>query len=111
MSEYDVPCPMPNCGVPLHIVWSGSYSLLPDDLLAGKAIEPGDAHSSTWQVECEEGHVILQPDSLGCPCDDQEGPDCRCDQDGFDHTDDYRTFRPHDVGRLTGLISLIGEPS
>lgn len=53
-------CGLPACGEPLHIVWTLGMGIY----LSNTAAELGDpahAHTSTWHVECEGGHTILQP--------------------------------------------------
>jgi hypothetical protein len=105
-----VNCPLPGCGQQLHLVREGSRALYADDLTD----VPGwsDNYTTTWRVECEDGHVVAVPGPSRCSC--TEDP-CRHDkgedQDAFDWGDDYRTFKPHDAARLRDLIAALGVAS
>lgn len=104
-TEYDsVACPLPGCGSPLHLQRTTDRAVLSGDFADAQVLDHDDAHTSTWQVLCEDGHVVLLPGPTGCPhgCDDNGEP---CPHEAtFDGSDDYRTFQPHDLGRLANLL-------
>lgn len=106
MSEtYDqLNCPL--CDAPLHITFSTAQGLFTDVLSTkpGDQPEPAGSHTQTWQVECEEGHVLLLPGDLECP---QCGDSMDCTHDDLDSNDDWRTFRPHDADRLRVTLERI----
>jgi hypothetical protein len=96
-------CPLPNCGHQLHLTWTNGRALYADDLADPPALS--DLHTSTWEVRCEDGHVVLLPDHLGCGrCRDEGTCPGGCD---VDSDDDYRTFRLHDAGRLAALLAAV----
>jgi hypothetical protein len=106
--EYEIECPMPGCTESLHLEWMSSYQLSPKDVTDGCGLAPSDSYCQDWKVVCLAGHVVLLPtEHPHCPCEDPEGPDCSCDQDAFDHSDEYRTFRAHDKDRLTAIITKL----
>lgn len=103
-SEHDVRCPMPGCVAPLHVIWTSGYSLFPSDLEEGEAPpEIVDHHTSSWRVECYEGHVVLLPGPVGC-CDDAGNDRCGHIETEYDWADDERRFTVNDVRRLKSLI-------
>lgn len=57
----EVQCPMPHCLESLALQYDTAYTLGPGDLtnLPGG---PEDAHTQTWTIECQGGHVILLPE-------------------------------------------------
>jgi hypothetical protein len=61
----DVPCPLPDCGEPLAVVWVGTYTLSPSDLEGNDPPTFSDAHATTWQIVCHRGHVLLLPPDTG----------------------------------------------
>lgn len=103
----DVPCVMPGCDSPLHLMWDSSMSISVGDVdgsTDGVPPTPSEAHVSTWSVGCLEGHVVLVPAPLGTCCD---GEHCNCD---VDHSEEFRTFRASDVARLVALVKA-GVPA
>ena len=106
-TAYDsITCPMPDCGDPLLIDFVATYGLTVGDLADVEALpQPGDAYTTGWRVTCADGHVILLPGLHGCPCP------VHCtdgSHDGmFDESEDDRTFREHDRGRLIALIDRL----
>jgi hypothetical protein len=102
-------CPLPECDGELYLDWSVSRSLYIGDLDEGQELPNiADAHTSTWVVTCSEGHVLLVPGTLGCPCGDSDGVECPSSHiEGYDWSDDSRTFRRHDVSRLNTLITRL----
>lgn len=108
MSDFDLlTCPLPGCSHDLHLVWSNDRALYASDL--DKTPPLDDVHTTSWQVQCEDGHVVLVPAASRCAvCDDEGCPDDGCDIDG---SDDYRTFRTSDGRRLADLLAAMnGEP-
>lgn len=53
-------CSLPGCGEPLHITWTGSRAIYLDDT-ADMIRDPAGALTTSWQIGCEGGHVILLP--------------------------------------------------
>jgi hypothetical protein len=107
ITEHDVPCPMPDCEHPLYLTWESAYGLSPTDLTDYDGLDPHDAHSQSWRVECTDGHVVLVPGPTGCGCDDT----CAHDPDEYDWSDwsdDTRQFRARDAARLRDLLSTMG---
>jgi hypothetical protein len=95
-------CPLGACGSPLHITWTLDEGLF-EGALGGSLPEPPGAHTQSWQVQCQEGHVILLPGPLECPiCGDDPG----CSHPDLDSSDDFRTFRCHDADRLSAMLWL-----
>lgn len=107
--EYEVECPMPGCTESLHLEYETSAQFTPEDMDGGitEAIGPGASSYQRWKVACIDGHVILLPGFPSCGCEDPEGPDCDCDQDAYDHSDEHRTFRPHDRDRLIAVVEKL----
>lgn len=108
--EYQVECPMPDCTEPLLVQWHAAFEIAPDQLTDDSAIEMDGATTSTWQVECCGGHVILLPGDTGCGCDDPEGDACKAlghDSDDYDWGEDYRVMRRRDMDRLQALIARL----
>ncbi len=100
----DLLCPLPDCSYPLHLHWHISYGLLDTDLHEDLLPRPEHGHTSTWQVECGNGHVVLLPGLIGCGCDDAGGPDCEHDELNYDWSEDSRIFARHDADRLFALL-------
>jgi hypothetical protein len=98
-----ITCVMPDCDAPLYVHWETTSALVLGDLDDPQPISPKDSDTSTWTVVCEEGHAILLPTSGGPDCCD--GTACHCD---VDVSDEYRTFRASDLGRLAALIERMG---
>lgn len=96
-------CPMPDCRADLQLVMSIGRPLFTSDLEQARDIDATEAWTATWQVECDEGHVVQLPGYIGCGHDDA----CACDPDNFDSSDDHRTFRGHDATRLGELLTLL----
>src|SRR5579862_3395954 len=75
--DYDpAPCPLPECGKPLHFTYSASqylYASFTEEDLRGCR---GDEFTS-WEIRCEAGHVILLPLDNGD--ENHEFGVCRCD--------------------------------
>lgn len=116
--ECHVFCPMPDCGEILVLAHSAAYTLSPSDLadVDAKFGRVEDAHSSAWQVECTAGHVILLPGDSGCPCDPDRRGQCVHDVEPaaaakYDYSDDYRTFRSHDLDRLRAIMTRLSAPT
>ena len=73
-------CSLPDCGEPLHIVWTSDtviYLDSTDEHLRGP--EGGPMLTCTWEVRCEGGHIVLLPSEDGgdwhvfagrCVCND-----------------------------------------
>lgn len=103
-SKYDpLKCPLPGCGHDLHIIWSTSRALVVDDINVPPTVDDSDV--GTWKVECEDGHVVLVPAHINCAkCDDEGCDPLGCDTDS---SDDYRTFRRTDAGRLAEMIAAV----
>lgn len=103
-SEYTpLTCVLPDCTADLHLNWTLSRPLYVGDRPASLP-EPGDAYTSTWEVACEEGHVLLVPGHSLCPCGDDE-----CAHTDFDGSDDLRTFRAHDLARLLKTLDMLAK--
>lgn len=102
-------CPMPDCTEPLFLTWNASHSLSHADIsdVAGLLV-PADAETTTWQVECGSGHVVLLPSDAWCGCDDPQGDGCPHGADEFDWTEENRRFRPRDMERLRQLFATMG---
>lgn len=99
-----VTCPMPECAAGLHLTWTLRRPVLAGDINANYHSLPAtdDAYTATWQVNCEDGHVVLIPGDPACPCGDDD-----CDHEDFDASDDLRTFRPHDLDRLRAVLDAL----
>jgi hypothetical protein len=97
----DVPCPMPDCGSPLHVRWEMIRPLYARDLVYPAAI-PAENFVGTWKVGCDLDHVVLTPAPVDDCCD---GKQCECDVDG---SEESRTFRASDIARLRALIKQLG---
>lgn len=97
-------CPMPGCAEPLYITWTAVGDLTEGDIAAeAQPLVPADTTSTTWQVECGAGHVVLLPGDPWCGCDDPQGEGCPHGEDEFDWTEENRTFRPGDMIRLATI--------
>lgn len=110
----DVPCPLPECGSPLHLVRLTDRGLYAGDFKDAAPLDVSDFHTCTWEVRCERGHIVMLPgDEHGCEavgCPDPGGEACAHDDNPapgfqFDWSDDYRTFQGHDLGRLYRLVN------
>ncbi len=88
-------CPLPGCVRDLHLTWRASRALYVSDL--GDPPLPQEVWTRGWQVECEEGHVVLLPAQIDHDCEN----DCVCD---VDHDEEMRTFRASDGARLQALL-------
>jgi hypothetical protein len=60
MADRQLRCPLPGCESPLFIKHTLTYSVWAEDTAAWIG-DPINANTRTWQVGCEEGHVILLP--------------------------------------------------
>jgi hypothetical protein len=112
-NEFEIPCPHQDCGEALHLVWSLIYTFQPADLLAEwepPVTATGYGHAQSWQVECGNGHVILLPGPLGCPCEPGLDDECPHNEDDYEWSEDWRDFRSPDVQRLRAVIQKIREP-
>lgn len=106
MSDYDAtPCPMPDCGEPLHLMWDLGCYLYSGTVAADEGISVGDEGEGTWRVECQNGHVVLLPGPAWCDCDDPQGETCPHAEADYDWTDEHRTFTRLDMGRLRDLLA------
>lgn len=102
--DYDpVPCPLPECGYPLHLRLVAYHELHAGDTgealrgLALSAVSGLDLNQ--WKVVCAAGHVILVP-----PDDGEEWHlfgECRCEPSG-PHEDGCAAG---DFGRLRRLVN------
>ncbi len=99
----DVTCVMPGCGEALYLTWTGSRSLVAHDLTEAAAIDHSDAETSTWEVECVDGHVVLTPAELDFSDDDGTAHNY-CDPIDHDHNEESRTFTASDAARLAALV-------
>jgi hypothetical protein len=109
-NEFEIPCPHQDCGEALHLVWSLIYTFQPADLLAEwepPVTATGYGHAQSWQVECGNGHVILLPGPLGCPCEPGLDDECPHNEDDYEWSEDWRDFRPADVQRLRAVIDTL----
>ncbi len=97
-------CPLPGCGHQLHLTWTNGRALYNDDLTDPPAAT--DLHTSTWQVQCEDGHVVLVPTAAICTRCGGDGCVDHCDTDC---DDDYRTFRKVDADRLAVLCAVVAR--
>lgn len=71
-------CSLPNCGKALHIAWEASMAIYLNNTAADLA-NPANAHSSSWHIECEGGHVLLHP--IDSAEDSYTFGECKCDGD------------------------------
>lgn len=108
-------CPMPtgpdtSCAQDLHLVWDMSRGLYLSDVITPAPISAGDAWVQAWSVECEAGHVLLVPDDAYCQHDNADQAGHECDVDA---SDEVRSFRAADAGRLAGVLArmTIGDPA
>lgn len=53
-------CGLADCGEPLHIVLTFDRALYVEDT-AEDIADPSGHHTSSWEVVCERGHVVLLP--------------------------------------------------
>ena len=108
----DITCPMPECDGVLIVTWSAAYTLSPEDITRGGRLLVDEAHTSSWDVRCVAGHVILLPDHGQCDCADPGGDTCPDEHDDlFDWDEESRTFRPHDWARLRGILARLAQPA
>lgn len=72
------------------------------DLRDPENVTADDSPLTSWQVGCYFGHVLVLPQDVGCPegCDDTP-----CEHGEFDHAEDSRTFRAHDMARLRDVLA------
>ena len=98
-----MPCPMPDCGEGLYVVWTMDYALNSGDTAAPQQI---DAHTHTWHVECSAGHKVLLPAPPGCPEYDHSG-ECPHGDDAHDWHEELATLRDADMRRLRDLIARL----
>jgi len=105
----DVPCPLPDCDSPLHLVRLTDRCFYAGDFKDAAPLDASDFHTATWEVKCERGHTVMLPDdATGCDavgCPDPGGEGCIHPDADFDWSDDYRTFRGHDLARLHRLVT------
>lgn len=103
----DVSCPIPGCISILHLTWTRSRPFSWIDLKDPRPLEPNAAYTGTWQVECENGHIVMVPDPVclgDCPDPDVE----------HDHDDELRRFTAADGHRLRELahdMYVAGRPT
>lgn len=96
-------CAMPGCGEDLHLEWRMSRPLFVGDLAPGEEPpSPDDAYAATWKVTCADGHVLLVPGGLDCPCEADD-----CDHEYVDASEETRTFRGYDLDRLRGVLAAL----
>lgn len=94
-------CILPGCGQPLHITWMASTAIYLDDT-AGKLRGPDLALTSTWQVNCEAGHIVLlPPDTADDYC--EFAGRCTCNPD-YPDVDAERLCAHNDMDRLRAVI-------
>jgi hypothetical protein len=104
----DVACPLLDCGSPLHLVRHTDRAFYMGDFKDATPLDASDFHTETWEVSCERGHLVMLPgeehgcEAVGCP--DPGGEGCTHPDADFDWSDDSRTFRSHDLGRLYKLM-------
>ncbi len=99
----DVSCVMPGCDETLYLTWTGSRAIVAHDLIEAVAIDHGDAETSSWKIECVNGHVVLIPAELDFS-DDEGMAHNDCDPGDHDHDDEARTFTASDALRLAELV-------
>ncbi|QDY06140.1 hypothetical protein FJK98_02320 [Micromonospora sp. HM134] len=105
-NPYDqLTCPLPGCDDPLHIRWVMAYGLIHDDLTDPATPGPGDAQVGHWHVGCEQGHRVLVPAPIVCPCGRDECTE-ECEDADVDASEELRTFRAADVARLRELLRI-----
>ena len=97
-----VPCPLPKCGEPLHLVCTADqclYASFTEDELRGCR---GD-DLGQWEVRCEAGHVILLPPDDGA--EDHVFGVCRCDPDDIKERGHAEGCAQGDFERLRRLVN------
>lgn len=99
-AKYDIAmCPLPRCGKPLYVLWEVAHELYLSFTAADLAEPTGEA---SWQVKCEDGHLIMIPRSDG----DSGHVFGRCDCEP-DADEDEREFCQHnDLTRLRELLGI-----
>lgn len=100
-------CPMPTgpataCTKDVHLVWTMSMGLNLSDVMIPAPIGPSDAWVQSWTVECEDGHVLLLPDTAGCQHGQDAAPEHECNADPNEF---FQSFRAADAGRLAGVLA------
>ena len=98
-------CPLPECTQDLYLNWRVERPLFLGDLATPAPVDPGEAWTGDWKVECVHGHVVLVPGPSGCQQDEVCAGDCDCD---IDHDEQHRTFRASDIVRLSALLAQLG---
>ncbi len=99
----DVLCVMPGCDESLYLTWTGSRAIAAFDLTDPVAIDHSDAHTSTWKIECADGHVVLIPAELDFSDDGMAHNSCVAGD--HDHDDELRAFTASDSRRLADLVA------
>lgn len=94
-------CPLPACGETLHIAWSGQRAIYLSDT-AEMLRDPAGAHTTTWRVECEAGHVVLLPPDDGDDYHHFAGI-CMCNED-YPDQEAERMCEHNDMARLRALV-------
>jgi hypothetical protein len=69
-------CSLPGCRATLYITWTASRAIFLADT-ADELADPDGAHTASWEVSCEAGHVVLLPPDTAedayvfgeCDCD------------------------------------------
>lgn len=72
-------CALPGCGETLLITWTSSRVVMHADTV--EELAAGRPETSTWEVACESGHVLLLPPDTGG--DEYTFGDCDCDGEDF----------------------------
>ncbi len=99
-------CAIPGCGKPLHLQWTQSEALTVGQLAHPQAVAGGIwPETSSWEVACEGGHVLLVPGPALC-CEEL-GEGCGHNKADFDWSDDVRVFSVHDHRRLAALLTTL----
>lgn len=69
-------CALADCGKTLYITWTSTRAVYLGDT-ADDLAEPDSGHTSSWEVSCEAGHVVLLPPDTAC--DNYTFGECDCD--------------------------------
>lgn len=109
--QYEVECPMPDCTEALAVTFTGCWTLSPEELTPERSYlpTPEGSHTTTWQIECMAGHVVLLPtEAWGCPVENETDQSCPHADDAHDG-EDYRTLRAEDMTRLRDLAQALAR--
>ena len=94
MAYTDALCPMEGCDEPLYITWRMSRPVFQEDTVEDLQ-DPTGAYTAGWQIECEEGHVVLLP---------VNPPGASRDIERFGDDEEDTPAELHDMPRLNRLI-------